>query len=85
MTLRIGLEARQVDDGEFGNEARKLWQFGADQKLADEQRVPGELGEDAGLDGEFAVGAAIEVLRVERLAFGVGDEILAQRLELLRR
>ena len=45
--------------------------------------MPGELGEDAGLDAEARVGAAIEILREQRHAFGVLEEILVQRLELL--
>ena len=41
VALGIGLEARQVDDGELGQEVGKLGALGADQQLADEQRVPG--------------------------------------------
>ena len=50
MTLGVGLERRQIDDGEFGHEARELCVLGTDQQLADEQRVPGIFREDAGLD-----------------------------------
>ena len=46
MAGRIGLEGRQVDDGQVRHEARQLAAVGADQQVADEQRVPGELGED---------------------------------------
>ena len=38
--------------------------------------MPGELGEDAGLDTEGGIGAAIEILRVERFAFGMLKEIV---------
>ena len=47
--------------------------------------MPGELGEDARLDAVFRIGAAIEVLGVELLALGVGEEVLVQQVELGRR
>ena len=56
--------------------------FGADQQLTDEQRMPGELGEDAGLDAVLRIGAAIEVLCEKGFALGVGDEIVEQIVEL---
>ena len=43
---RIGLEGGQVDDRQGRDEARELGEVRADQQVADEQRVPGELGED---------------------------------------
>ncbi len=45
--------------------------------------MPGELGEDAGLDAVFRVGAAVEVLGVERLALGVGEKVLIEIFEVL--
>ncbi len=47
--------------------------------------MPGELVIDPRLDAVFRIGAAIEVLRVQRLAFGVGDEIVEQQLEFVGR
>ena len=85
MLLRIGLEARQAEDGEFGNVAGEFGALGAAQQRADEHRVPGELGIDAGLDAVFRIGAAIEILREQFLALGVGEEILQQHVELLGR
>ena len=67
-----------------GTKLAEFDRLGADQQRADEQRVPGEFGKDAGLDPEGRIGAAIEVLRVQRLAFGVLEEIRIERLELLR-
>ncbi|MHC2191464.1 hypothetical protein ACVJF1_004097 [Bradyrhizobium diazoefficiens] len=84
MALRIGAEARHVDDGELGREGRQLDRLGADQQRADEQRMPGELSEHAGLDPVGRIGAAVEVLREQALAFGVLEEVLIERLELLR-
>lgn len=83
MALGIGAEARQVDDGEFGHEAGELGLLGATQQRADEQRVPGQLGEDAGLDAEGRIGAAVQVLREQRHAFGVLEEVLVQGFELV--
>ena len=85
MTFRIGAEARQVDDGQFRHEIAQLRRLGADQQRADEQRVPGEFGEHAGLDLEGRIGAAIEILREQRHAFGMLEEVGIQRGELLGR
>ncbi len=63
----------------------KLGALGPDQQRADEHRVPGEFVVDPRLDPVFRIGAAIEVLRVQRLAFGVGDEIVEQQLEFVGR
>src|SRR5262249_34226179 len=57
----------------------------ADQQRADEQRMPGKLSEDARLDAEARIGATVKVLSKERHALGVPEEVLIQRLELLRR
>ena len=82
VALGVGLEGRQIDDGELGDEIGELGALGADQQLTDEQRMPGELGEDAGLDPVFRIGAAIEVLGEQRLAARVRDEILVQQIEI---
>ena len=83
--LRIGLEGRQAQDGEVRHVAGKLAPLRADQQRADEQRVPGKLGEHARLDAVFRIGAAIEVLREKLLALGVLEEVVEQNIELLRR
>ncbi len=57
----------------------------ADQQVADEQRVPGVFGEDARLDAEGRVGAAVEILGEQRLALGVGEEVGEQGVEMLDR
>ena len=85
VALGVGLERREVEDGEFGNETGELGLLGADQQLADEERVPGEFGINAGLDPVFRVGAAIEVLREEFFAFGMLDEVGKQIVEVLFR
>ncbi len=84
MAFGVGLEARQIDDGQFRHEACEFRRLGADQQRADEQRMPGEFGEDAGLDPVGRVGAAVQILRKQRHAFGMLEEILIERLELLR-
>jgi len=45
--------------------------------------VPGELGVDTRLDAIFRIGAAIEVLREQRLALRMRQEVLVQGLKLL--
>ena len=76
VALGVGLERRQVDDGHVRHVARQLRALRTDQQLADEQRVPGEFGEDARLDAIFRIGAAIEVLREQRLALRMREEVL---------
>ncbi len=85
VTLGIRLERRQVDDGQLRHEAGELLQLRTDQQLADEQRMPGIFGEDAHLDAIGGVGAAVEVLREQRLAFDVLDEVAEQNVEVLLR
>jgi hypothetical protein len=82
MAFRIGAEARQVDDGELRHEAGEIGRLGADQQRADEQRMPGQLGEDPGLDLECGIGAAVKILREQRHAFGVLEEVGMERVEL---
>ena len=85
VTFRVRPERGQIDDREFRNEAGEFGLLGADQQLANEQRVPGEFGEDAGLDPVFRVGAAIKVLREEFLAFDMLDEVGEKIVEVLLR
>ncbi len=85
VALGVGLERGQAEDGEIRHVMGKLGAIGSDQQRADEQRMPGELGEDACLDPVFRIGAAIEVLGVELLALGVCKEILVKQIELGRR
>jgi len=83
MAFRIGLERRQIDDGEFGREAFEFGAVRTNEQRADEQRVPGEFGVDARANAVFRIGAAIEILREQRLAFRVRKEVLIQILEML--
>ena len=64
MPLGIGREARQVDDGELRHEAGKLAGRRPAQQVADEQRVPGILDEDARIQPVRGVGAGEQVLHV---------------------
>ncbi len=83
VALGIGLEGRQIDDGELGDEIFQLRLGRPDQQLPDEQRVPGVFGKDPGIDPVFRIGAAIEILGEQLLAAGVRDEILVEALEVL--
>ena len=64
---------------------RELAALRPDQQRANELGVPGELRIDARLDAIFRIGAAVEVLREQRLAFGVSNEVVEQKLEFLGR
>src|SRR5919198_3500285 len=47
--------------------------------------MPGKLGENSCPDAIFRISAAIEVLRVKRLAARMGDEVVVESLEFFRR
>src|SRR5262249_1177031 len=54
----VGLERGQIDDGEFRNKIFKLRGHRTDQELANEKRVPGQLGEDPRFYPVVRIGAA---------------------------
>ncbi len=85
VSLGVGLERRQVEDRQIGDEIPELGGFRANQQIADEQRVPGVFREHPGLEPVAGIGAGIEILREQLLAFGMGEEIPMQLMELLRR
>ena len=79
---RIGLERRQIDDGQFRDEVGEFENVGADQQLTNEERVPGEFGIDARFYPVFRIGAAIEVLREQCLAARMRDHIVVEQFEI---
>ena len=83
VTLMVRLERRHIDDGHVRHEARELRALRTDQELADEQRVPGVFGVDADLDAILRIGAAVEVLRVQRLALRMREEVGEHVVEVL--
>ena len=83
VTGRIGLEARQVDDGEFRREVLKLVHHRLDEQVLDEQRMPGIFGDHAGRQAVILVGAAEQVLDEQLHALGVGQHVCVQGVELL--
>ncbi len=58
--------------------------LGPDQKIADEQRMPGIFGDDPHRQVLRTVGAADEVLHEQVATGGMGDEVGMERLECLR-
>ena len=85
MPLGVGLEGWQIDDGQIGNKGRQILRRRTHQEIADEQRMPGVFGEDARLDAEGRVGAAVKILGEQRLAFGMGEKVGEQDVEMLGR
>ena len=47
--------------------------------------MPGVFGEDARAYAQLRIGAAVEILSEQRLAFGVGDEVGEESVEMLDR
>ena len=87
--FRVRLEAGQVDDGIFGREAGQFFRRRAYQQGADEQVVPGHLGDDAHVEAVFGLRAAEQVGDVEfvlpfemrqEIGLQVGEVRLAHRL-----
>ncbi len=79
---RVGAEARQVDDGQLRREVGEGLALRADQQVADEQRVPGILGEDPGADPVTDLGTADEILGEQLTPLGMGHEVLEEGVEL---
>ena len=84
MALRVGLERGQIDDRQLGDEVLQFGRHRTDQELTDEQRMPGQFGENPGFYPVFRVGAAVEVLREQRLAARMRDEVVIEQLEVCR-
>ncbi len=82
MAFGIGPKTRQIDDGELRHEVFKFRRLRADQQRADEQRMPGKFGKDPRLDPKTRVGAAVEILREQRHAFGMLEEVFVEGVEL---
>ena len=83
MAFRIGLEARHVDDGEFGIEGLIVRRGRYPQQMADKERVPSELANHAGGEAVRRVSAAVEVLNEQLAALGMGEKVAAQRVEMV--
>ncbi len=83
--LRIGLEARQVQDGEFRLEALELLGPGPQEHVAGEQVVPGGLGQHAHADAVRRIGAGPAVAHEQLAALGIGQHAIVQGAEALRR
>src|SRR4029077_14843021 len=73
--LGVGAKRRQIHDRQLWHKARQLLRWRTDQDMADEQRMPGVFGEDARAYAQLRIGAAVEILSEQRLAFGVGNEV----------
>jgi hypothetical protein len=85
MPRGVGLEGRQIEDGQVGNKIPELGGLRTNQQIADEERVPGVFGENPGLEPMARISAAIKILRKQLLALGMGEEVAIELLELLRR
>jgi hypothetical protein len=48
MPAGVGAEGRQIDDREIGHEGAEILRRRTDEEIADEERMPGVFGEDAG-------------------------------------
>ena len=82
MPAGIGLEARQIDDGELGLEGGQLGGRRAAQQIANEERVPGELGENARPQPMRGIGTGKKVLHVQLASLSMTAEIGQEQIEL---
>jgi hypothetical protein len=83
--LGVGAKRGQIDDRQLRAKVRELLRWRADQEIADEERMPGVFSEDARAYAQLWIGAAVEILSEQRLAFGVGDEVGEEDVEMLDR
>ncbi len=84
MALGMGAEGRQVDDRHVGRVIGQRLAIGTDQQVADEQRMPGEFGNDPGRQTVFGVCAAGKILDVKLHAGGMVEHVLMEALEFHR-
>src|SRR5712692_3690336 len=66
--LRIRVDRWQRNDGEVGLEAEQVVRGRADEEVAREQAVPGELGDNADVQAVPRIGAGEHVLGVDVVA-----------------
>mgnify|MGYP002150614147 CR=1 FL=1 len=78
---RIGLEAREVENGQFRNEAREFLRLGANQKRPNEKRMPSFFGVHARSQAVRPIGAGQQILSEERLVRRVRNEVVQQHLK----
>ena len=83
MELRIGLEAGQIDDREFGRESRQLFRLRADQQLVREQSVPSIFRDDAYGQTMVRIGAGEQILDIKFAPLGISHHRGVQRLGVL--
>ena len=82
VTLRVCFEGGQVDNREVGHKAGQFIGCGADQQIADEQRMPGIFSDNTRLDAVGRVGAAKQILYIKRLALCMFYEISMEQVKL---
>src|SRR5690606_29756049 len=85
VTGRISLEGRNVDDRHLRDEGLELFLRRTDQEIADEQRMPGVLGDDADRQLVLRIGAAAQILYEEVHVCRMLQHVLVEDLEVLRR
>jgi hypothetical protein len=81
--LRQGAEAGAVDHDEFGRVGGQLFRRGLDEHVADEEAVPGILGDDAHRHPVVRIGPAPAILHEDVLALQVRGHAPVQLLEAL--
>ena len=83
--LGVGAKRGHVHDRQIGNEGGQFLRRRTDQEIADEQRMPGVFSEDARAYAQLGIGASVEILSEQRLAFGVGEKVGEESVEMLDR
>ncbi len=85
VALGDGFEFRSGDYGEFGYVGGELAEFGADEELFDEERMPGVFADDGDRELVGGVGSGGEVHHVEVALVHVAHDAIEERLEFLGR
>ncbi len=84
VALRVRLEARAVDDGEFGDEIVQLLARRTAQEVADEKAVPGKLGHHAHIEPVLRIRAAEKILHEVVAALHVVEHVGVEPVEIRR-
>ena len=84
VALGVGDKGRAIENGHVRHEIGEFGLLRADQQIADEQRVPRKFANDAGLDAQGRVGAAVQILHEHVLALAMLKHVGKQQVEMFR-
>ena len=80
---RIGFETGEIQNHKLWFKTFQFIFLRLDEQVLDEQGMPSQLGDHAGCEAVGLIGPAEQILHQQLPAFGIGQHVFMQRLELL--